>query len=90
MKRINKLFFCHVIDTSKDAFLTRIDGTNCVILASTDFGDLTTRGFRIVVIGHTFYELQSPLSVGVYTRALRRAHRVSKYIICNRRLPYRM
>lgn len=91
MKRINKLFFCRVIDTCKaDALLRRIDGTCYVILCSSDFGYLLRLGFRIIVIESFDYDDSDPLFTGSYTRALRRAHRVCRYIMYNRSLPNKL
>lgn len=91
MKRINKLFFCRVLDTfNSDAPLRRLDGTHYVILCSSDFGKLLCLGFRIVVIDSFDYGDIEPLFADSYTRALRRAHRVCKYIMYNRSLPNKL
>lgn len=88
MKRTNKLFFCRVIDMyNYNAPLRRIDGTHYVILCSSDFTYLLNLGFRIIVVESFDYDESDPLFKGSYSRALRRAHRVCKYIMYNRTLP---
>lgn len=91
MKRTNKLFFCRLIDTYNfDAPLQRVDKTQVVRLCSSDFSYLLNLGFLVVVCAADFCEPTDPFQYPAYTRALRRAHRVCKYIMYNRSLPNKL